>query len=80
MEFDVRKDVKQEITSIVFANYFGADTYAQASKVCPYILDAKKYICIEDADGNSVVINTVEDAKNLIAVINKAIELGWLEK
>ena len=78
-EFDVRKDVVAEITSIRFSEN-SIDSMTVASTL--HKDDDRLYV--RDADygeGNAgyLVIANKSHAENLILALNKAIDLGWLE-
>lgn len=80
--FDIRKDVQEVIDSIEFADAHVQikdlgdwDTYPQAYTIdkrhrffeCPVISDG----------GDQLFISSVDDAKNLIKALEKAIALDW---
>jgi hypothetical protein len=77
-EFDVRKDVAAEITSIRFSNYEVCGT-----TVASTLHKVDDRLHVRDADygeGNAgyLVIANKSHAENLILALNKAISLGWL--
>lgn len=79
-EFDVRKDVATEITSIRFSE----DSVDSTTVASTLSKEDDGDLYVRDADygeGNAgylVVVNK-EHAENLILALNKAISLGWLK-
>lgn len=76
---DIRNEVDDKVTVIVFADGEGADGITQAKAIALYDYNGVPYVSIEDMDGDVVIINSKEHAQNLIKALNKAIELGWLK-
>lgn len=84
-EFDVRKDVAAEITSIRFSNDEAKNGgFSSANIIERRVAKPGVNICDGDYDDNPenlegfVIINNREHAENLILALNKAISLGWL--
>lgn len=78
-EFDVRKDVAAEITSIRFSEN-SVDSTIVASTLHKWY----GRVFVRDAyygEGNAgyLVIANKSHAENLILALNKAIDLGWLQ-
>lgn len=68
MNIDIRHRVNDEIDSITFAGFSGSDA-AGLQK-----LGSSVEIQSEDA---ALTIGCVEDARNLIKALQKALELNW---
>lgn len=73
--FDVRKDVNEAITEIVFAEAEDDAGFSVAYKLSNEFND----VTIWDDQDESVRVRSIEHAQNLIKALNKAIELGWLK-
>jgi len=77
MEIDIRKQVKQEITRIRVADDNGSQTGANVIQNLDgqvAIVDAVASTCDE------LVIFDIFHANDLIAGIQKAIDLGWFDE
>ena len=70
--FDVRIDVEEEITEIVFED---------VSEDAAYKLKRRGFdmVGIIDSHEDVVIIQSEQHAQNLIKALNKAIEIGWLK-
>lgn len=79
MELDIRCDGTEEVTSIRFAD----DTRPDGTRIAHQLeqrfqRDSTKLIKIIDGS-EFVLIKDAEHARHLIAALEKAITLGWLE-
>lgn len=78
-EFDVRKDVATEITSIRFS-----EDMIDSTTVASTLFKGDDRLHVRDADygeGNAgyLLVANKEHAENLINALYKAIDLGWLQ-
>jgi len=73
--FDVRNDVEESITEIVFAETVDDAGFSVAFKLGNEFGD----VAIWDDQDECVRVRSIEQAQNLIKALNKAIELGWLK-
>jgi hypothetical protein len=72
--FDVREDVEESITEIVFAEKKDNEGTSLAYKM------GRMWngVALHDDTGEKVLVQSAQDAQSLIKALNKAIELGWL--
>lgn len=75
--YDVRKNSSEDITEVVFYEDYGKEN----QDVANLIVKSDDYRgCVEVRDnGEFVLIESVEHARNLQKALDKAIELGWLK-
>lgn len=76
MKFDVRIDVDEEITEIVFGDIVPTLYLYLGTVIKPWGPDK---ISILDDGESEVGIKDKEHAENLIKALQKAIEIGWLK-
>lgn len=75
--FDVRQN-KAPIEMIQFADE-GTVRWSAAYKLTISTLGGGSTVSISDQQGDFVLINDKQHALDLVAAINKAIELSWLK-
>ncbi|MNY45851.1 hypothetical protein D3C86_1809870 [compost metagenome] len=77
MEIDVRKQVKDDVTAIRFAE--SAEGLNVADVIVYYQGDVDVWIESSCCSNETIGIRSKEDALNLIKALEKAIELNWLK-
>lgn len=81
-EFDVRKGVAAEITSIRFSNdeVMGVILASTINRDTDYDrVEIRDSDYFREGDAGYLVIANKSHAENLILALNKAISLGWLK-
>lgn len=76
---DIRAENKEEITEIIFADYTYEECPTKLARCIPEVCDGMVGIVPGDS-GEAYSILTVrseQHAKDLIAALQKSIELGW---